>query len=77
MISFPSSLDVNNESDHTHWAPGNEDILGHCYRRRTRVRQPIEPHPLKQREGGIYAIYSTLACPALVEPVEVYVTAFA
>lgn len=60
--------ELHGDRDHQ---PPSEDILGRCYERRTRVRRPIESHPLKQREGGIYAIYSTLTCPELEEPAEV------
>lgn len=55
-----------------HLQPPSEDILGRCYERRTRVRRPIECPPLKQREGGIYSIYTTLTCPDLEEPAEVH-----
>ena len=69
--SVAGSPNHHGEEDHTHLSPGDEDILGRCYERRTRVRQPIASQPLTQRDGGIYAIYSSLACPDLVEPLEV------
>ena len=71
MRSVASSSNEHAEEDHTHLSPADEDILGRCYERRTRVRQPIVGQPLRQREGGIYAIYSSLPCPDLVDPPEV------
>ena len=60
---------LHGDQDHH---PSSEDILGRCYERRTRIRQPIKSRPLKQREGGIFAIYSALNCPDLEEPTEVH-----
>ena len=45
----------------------DKDILGCCYKRRTRVRRPIESRPLHQIEGLTYAIYTTLTCPEVEE----------
>ena len=70
--SLQDSYDAHSDKDHTHQQPpSNENILGRCYQRQTRVRQPMNPQPLQQREGGMYALYSTLACPDLSEPLPV------
>ena len=70
MMSVGTSNADN--QDHTHHSVGTEHILGRCYERQTRVRQPIVSKPLRQRDGGSsYAIYSTLHCPELVDPPEV------
>ena len=37
-------------------------ILGKCYKRKTRFREPIVATPLKQIDGKLHSIYSTLHC---------------
>ena len=38
------------------------NILGKCYKRKTRFREPIVATPLKQVDGRLVGIYSTLPC---------------
>lgn len=73
LKAYMNNSDLHgNNKDHTHQSPSvNADILGSCYERRTRVRQLIKSQPLRQREGGIYAIYLSLNCPDLMDPPEV------
>ena len=60
----PDSSGNHDDEDET---PPPEDVLGRCYERQTRVRQLIERHPLRQREEGTYAIYTSLTCPELAD----------
>jgi WD40 repeat protein len=48
---------------HDDQTPPLEDVLGRCYKRRTRVRRLIERQPLRQREFGTFSIYTSLTCP--------------
>ena len=53
-------------------SPSNENILGNCYERQTRMRQPIKTHPIQPRDGCLFAIYSNLQCPDIAETPEVH-----
>ena len=47
--------------------PPLEDVLGRCYKRRTRVRRLIERQPLRQREFRTFPIYTSLTCPEITD----------
>lgn len=66
MVSSKPDSDTASEGEAT-GRLRDKDILGRCYRRRTRVRRPIESWPLHQIEGLTYAIYTTLTCPDVEE----------
>ena len=45
----------------------NKDILGKCYERKTRYREPIVAKNMKQVDGRLVGIYSNLHCPDVLD----------
>ena len=44
------------------------NVLGKCYQRKTRFRQPVVPAKLRQTDGKPCGIYTALRCSDIQEP---------